>query len=283
MSLKWNPDFYKTGYEGFEAPQNFPDANALANYRQLLLEKTRKQADFIAQQMQTPTFSVIEFGSGNGRLIIELALRGLLKSGLGIEISKSRVAFAQQWASDLGLTNVQFVAADVLAFSDYALGAFDVAICITGAFGYFKPIRESAPSELLEKIHLALAPHGLFLLELYQLPEKRKQLLALSDHHLRLWQPLPAEDRFRFYLDDFEYDADQNLLKHEKIFIGRDGSIDAGRVEVIAYYTEAQIKKLLMTNGFEHRYSGADFDKSPYQENESQVLITLAQKKTVVS
>ncbi len=281
MTANWNPDFYKSGYDGFERAENFPSSQALEEYRRLLLEKTEPQVTFIARHVGRRPLRVIEFGSGNGRLLVALALRGMLEFGLGVEISQSRVVFAQRWAEDLRLARVHSVAADALAFEDYPRGTFDLAVCITGAFGYFRPIRETAPAELLEKMRIALASGGRLLLELYELPDRRRQMLALNGGKLRLWQPLPPEDRFAYYLDDLEYWADQAILRHGKIFIGRDGTIDAGRVEVLAYYTDSElIDGLLTPSGFGKIRVFGDFQGSDYCERQSSTRVVLADRGT---
>jgi hypothetical protein len=277
MTIRWDASFYKTGYEGFERPQNFPTVEALEDYRKHLLQKTEAQVGFIARHLGQHKLRVIEFGSGNGRLLVALALKGMLEMGLGIEISQSRAAFAQRWVTDLELdSTVRNVAADALEFVDFDHGRFDLAVCISGAFGYFKPIRESAPAELLTKIRQTLVPGGYSLLELYQMPEQRRQMLALNNGKLRTWQPLPPEDRFAYYLDDLEYWHDQRVLRHGKIFIGRDGTIDAGRVEVLAYYTDAELTSLLRQKGFDGARVYEGFDDKPYCEGQSPSLIVLA-------
>jgi SAM-dependent methyltransferase len=276
VTTDWDPNFYKTGYEGFETQDNFPTAEALQDYRKLLLKKTEAQVAFIGRRLGRRKLRVVEFGSGNGRLLVALALEGMLDMGLGVEISQSRVAFARQWAADLGFQDiVRNVVADALEFNDFERGAFDLAVCITGTFGYFRPIRESAPGELLTKWHSAVVSGGHLLLELYQMPDQRKQMLALNGGKLRTWQPLPSEDRFAYYLDDLEYWQDQRILRHGKIFIGRNGMIDAGRVEVLAYYTDAELASLLYQNGFGGVQTYEGFEDKPYYEGQSPSLVVL--------
>jgi SAM-dependent methyltransferase len=278
--MNWDPDFYKTGYEGYEVAENFPSVLELEQYRQHLIQKSEHQVNFIARHLGWAPGScrlrVVEFCSGNGRLLVSLAMAGLLDYGLGLEIARSRVGFAQQWVADLGLTNVNNVVADVLGVDEVETDNFDLAVCITGAFQYFRPIREKAPAELLAKMRDALAPEGRLLLELYQLPDHRQHMLALNDGRLRTWQPLPPEDRFAYYLDDFEYWDKQKILRHEKIFIGRDGRIDAGRVEMLAYYTATEMDATLQHHGFDNIEIYADFEDSPYHEGQASSLVILA-------
>ena len=105
-------------------------------------------------------------------------------------------------------------------------------------------------------------------------------MLALNGGQLRTWKPLPPEDRFAYYLDDFEYSDEQKILRHEKIFIGRDGRIDAGRVEVLAYYTATEMEALLHRYGFDDVEVCADFEDAPYREGKSPSMILLARRST---
>ncbi|MGB5158674.1 class I SAM-dependent methyltransferase [Desulfobacterium sp. N47] len=277
MTTTWNTEFYKTGYEGFESPESFPTRKSLQDYHSLLLQKTEKQVAFIARHLGRRNLRVIDFGSGNGRLLVALALEGMLDLGIGVEISQSRVAFAQQWTADLNLSSiVHNIAADALEFANFEHGMFDIATCITGAFGYFKPIRESAPVELLTKMRAAVKSGGHLLMELYQMPEKRKRMLTLNEGKLRTWQPLPDEDRFAYYLDDFEYCEDRRILRHDKIFIGRNGKIDTGRVEVVAFYTDVELVCLLGQNGFYSTQIYEGFEDMPYFEGQSPSMVVLA-------
>jgi len=70
----------------------------------------------------------------------------------------------------LGLSNIVNVCDDVLTFDDFAATEFDLAVCITGAFGYLRPISESAPETVLRKFHRCLHDKGHLLLELHQMP-----------------------------------------------------------------------------------------------------------------
>jgi SAM-dependent methyltransferase len=276
MNNAWNRDFYKTGYEGYECLTKFQTSQALEDYRRLLLEKTDQQVEFIARHLGERKLRVIEFCSGNGRLLVTLALKGMIDFGIGVEISKSRVAFAQRWIADLGLDHVKIALADGLTFDRCQDHSFDLAICITGAFSYFHPIRENAPAELLGKMRKALTSDGQLLLETYQIPEKRKQMLLLNGGKLRLWQSLPPQDPFAYYLDDFEYSDEEDVLRHGKIFVARDGTIDAGREEVLKYYTDEGLSVLLKQQGFNEIVTYGDFDDAAYHEGLSEAMIVLA-------
>src|SRR5712691_8995952 len=203
-NARWDAESYKTGYDGVELPERFPTAAALEAYRRLLLEQTERETALVARHLGHRKLRVMDLCSGNGRFLVKLALEGMLDFGLGVEISRSRVAFAQDWLRDLGLQAVQAVCADALEFHDFDPASFDLVSCIGDTFSYFAPVRENAPVQALATMRRALVPTGCVLLHVYQVSEKRKQILALNDGKLRVWRPLPPEDRFAYYLSDIE-------------------------------------------------------------------------------
>lgn len=277
MNAGCDPQFYKTAYEGFESPDNFRFTNALRDYQQLLLEKSEPEASFIIKHLGRGSLSVLELCSGNGRLLEALALKGVLRLGLGVEISQTRVQFAQQWASELGTSRlVGNIVADVLEFDDFDPGSFDLVACMTGAFAYFKPIRPSAPFEVLAKMRRAVAPGGYVLLQLYQMSDHLRQMFALNSGKLRTWRPLPPHDPFAFYLDDLEYRRDLRVLRHGKIFIRRDGRIDAEHFHVVTYYTSSELTALLRDAGFSRIQLFGGIDGSSHHEGQSASMIALA-------
>src|SRR4051812_11879024 len=96
-------------YEGVEG--QFADAAEVAAYRQAVLRKTEHQRDVIAALLG-PEATLLEIGCGNGRLLIALADR--LRAGIGIDLARSRVAFARAWAQDAGQRHLTFIAGDAL-------------------------------------------------------------------------------------------------------------------------------------------------------------------------
>ncbi len=283
MNPAWDQPFYRTAYEGFEVPENFPDAAALADYRALLLRKSELQVAYIRRLGGQRRLRVLEYCSGNGRLLIALALAGALEAGIGIEISASRSAFARRWAEELGLSQVEFCVADVLDPNAAPDARFDVVAVLTGAFQYFHAIAEAAPAGVLRAAAQALQPDGALLLELYQLDPQLVQMLALSGGELRLWHELPPADRFAYYLDHFRFFAPQSCMQHGKVFIGRNGAIDAGRVEVLRYYTPAEIAALLTQNGFRAPQLWGDFAGRDFAADQDHTLVVAARPRAVAA
>lgn len=235
-------------YEGLERLDGFADDAALARYREAMLDRTREQAALIARHLPEGGGAVVEVGSGNGRLFVDLAARGALTNGLGVELSESRTAFARAWARDAGCADrVELVAGDALQ-APIADGAFDAAVVITGTFAYFDAVAPGSARALLDRLHAALRPGGTLILELYPHPAERR-LLEATGGSARTWLELEADDPWRFYLSALALDGD--VLTHEKTFVHRQtGAIDEGRSERLVLYTADSIAALLDAAGF---------------------------------
>lgn len=225
-------------YEGLEAPESFPDRETLERYRESLLANSAAQADLLGAAGPR----VLEIGCGNGRLLIELARRGVAERALGVDVSASRIAFAAEWARELGMDGLEFRAQDALAL-DLEPGSFDAAICITGALGYFGAADPRLDGRLLDLMREAVRPGGLIVLELYPHPRERR-LLEAAGGEINLWKELAADDPWRFYLSGMKLAG--GVLRHEKTFVHRhDGRIDEGRVESLYLYTPEEVTELL--------------------------------------
>jgi SAM-dependent methyltransferase len=229
-----------------------------------MLERSAPQADFLVERLpQNPR--VLEVGTGNGRLLVELGRRGAVGEGLGIDLARSRIAFAQEWARDLGLTNLSFEVSDVFE-RGYESQLYSTVICITGAFAYFEPIEPGSGLHLARRLQEVLEPNGLLVLELYPHPRERA-LLAATGGEARTWRELDQDDPWRYYLSHFRLDGD--VLAHEKTFVHRTtGEVDSGRRERLQLYTPESITALLEEAGFrdlelfegwtQSRYAGGD-------------------------
>ena len=253
-------------YEGLESLDRFSDPADLAAYRASMLERTAAQTALIRE---LGGGSILEVGSGNGRLLIDLARSGTIMRGLGIELSSSRTAFARRWAADIGDDQkLEFRSGDVLSAE---LGAgWDIAACITGAFGYFDALAPGSALALLQNLRAALRPGGRLVLELYPHPRERA-LVEAAGGTLRTWRELDAGDPWRFYLSEFSVEG--NVLTHRKTFVHRrTGEIDEGRSERLVLYTPDAIEALLGEAGFEDVQAYAGWDRTAYSGGELLVV-----------
>src|SRR5689334_10903314 len=103
-----------TAYEGMESAAAFEGPEAIARYRAAALAASVEQADFLAERLAAGG-RVLEVGTGNGRLLLALAQRGVAASALGVDLAESRIAFARDWIAEAEVTGVEFEAGDALA------------------------------------------------------------------------------------------------------------------------------------------------------------------------
>lgn len=268
-------------YAGVEDLRQFSDAAVLEVYRSALLEKTWHQADFIRRHLGPGPLDVVEFASGNGRLLFTLDNWGLLASGIGLERSKSRVAFAQRWATDLKRgTRIRMSEANVLGDLGEVLGSSsaDLVACITGAFGYFRPLDPIAPFALLVTMARAVRPGGHVLLELYLPGTSKSRLLEACGGHVRTWEQLPDWDPFQYYLSELEVVDEGKTLRHRKTFISRGGKIDSGRIEDLALYRLGEVETLVADAGLEVVLADGGWSGEPWVEHGSATLVVLARR-----
>jgi SAM-dependent methyltransferase len=256
-------------YEGLEALDRFTEPGSLEAYRASMLERTAAQAAFVRDRLDAQRGSVLEIGSGNGRLLLDLARSGHVTRALGIELSESRTAFAQRWARDLDCAStIEFRAGDALS-TDLG-GEWDLAACITGTFGYFDAFVPGSATRLLQALHDALRPGGALVLELYPHPAERRLVEAASGT-LRTWRELDEGDPWRFYLSEFSIDG--SVLSHRKTFVHRtSGEIDEGRSERLVLYTASEIEALLDAAGFGEAETFAGWDAAPYADGDLLVV-----------
>jgi SAM-dependent methyltransferase len=260
----------RAAYEGMEDPASFATPAALAGYREALLARTEDPAALMASGPAAEG-PVLEVGSGNGRLLIALARYGL-REGDGIDLSRSRTAFARTWAGDLGLRGLRFEAADALTMP-LPRARYAAAVCITGALGYFAPAATGNDQRLVERLGEALRPGGELWLEVYPHASTRR-VLAASGGTLRRWSELPEPDPWRFYLSDLRLNPRGPTLLHRKTFVARvGGAIDTGREEELRLFDAASLTQLLeAAGGFGAPELLADWRGTPYDGGDLLIL-----------
>lgn len=262
-------------YEGVEHPDNFADQTAVDVYRRAALDKSREQANFITQNFPAAR-TVLEACCGNGRLLISLANN--IDHGFGFDLAESRVSFGNRWIADEAIANVELWRDDILSPSPKLSSLrVQLGICITGAFGYFEPLQDGAGQRVIEGFAGRIEPGGGLLLELLQHPKEAAVCRLDGARRYRGWIELPESDPFRFYLSEYTLDEQRHVLVHNKTFIGRDGTIDAGRSEALRLYSQDEIAALLAP-WFEALTFYSDWLRTPCSEG-SEFLIVTARRK----
>jgi hypothetical protein len=264
-------------YEGVESLSLFTSAQQIQQYREMLLQKSTEQIAYM-RKFVPPPYGLLEIGTGNGRIPIALALEGLIDYSLGIDISKSRIEFADLWARELGLEGmVSFEPWDVLERPE--LGKeYNLCLCITGTFGYFAAARPGGDKLVCEYIASSMVRGGWLLLELYNHTTNRERCLQEKGFVYRHWDRLADEDPFSFYLHERTYHPDTRIMEHKKIFIRRsDGSIDNSRKEFLRLYEPEELRGLLGDSGFAIRRFDSDWSGRRFTPGDENAVI-LAEK-----
>jgi SAM-dependent methyltransferase len=230
---------YKTNYKGYESLASFNGPEHIKAYREELLNKTDAMVGFISRHMGPTTLKVFEVGCGNGRLLVGLHKAGRLFYGDGIDISCSRIEFAEDWArSEANPLRIRFENQDALEIqlpTSRDAHKYDLSVCITGCLQYFPHIGNEALTHTLDLLSLS-ARHTL--IEVYRQPPEGKT-----------WHRLADTDPWMYLLDEYVgipftfYPT----MRHDKIFIKRDGTEDV-RTEYLTYWDATRLEILLTSH-----------------------------------
>jgi methyltransferase-like protein len=122
----------------------------------------------------------LEYGCGDGTHLVACAMGLPEATFVGVDLSATAIARGHQLIADLGVTNVQLVAADVTAWTPPA-GEYDYAVAY-GLYSWVPPVVRDA---VLAGMHAALAPHGLGYLSYNTYPGShlRQSVWEMMRHH----------------------------------------------------------------------------------------------------
>ncbi len=121
-------------------------------------EQTQKEADFIEDVLDLkPSAKILDVPCGEGRLTMELALRGYKM--YGVDINKNFLKIAGKNANKQGL-NITWCQGDMRKIPWE--NEFDAVICMWASFGYFN---EKGNLEFIKAVSRSLRKKGFFLLD----------------------------------------------------------------------------------------------------------------------
>ncbi len=252
----------RADYEGVDSGPF--TTSQLENYRRMLLRKTDQQSRFISRLIGGQPATVLELCCGNGRLLVDLACKGLLSRGFGYDKAESRIKFGWDWTIDWNIYSINLDVGDA-SNSMISGGAFDVAVCITGAIQYFGQDIQKVLTNMAKASKMAV-------LELYNIPKERLEMLR-NNVRLQTWDVLPTEDPFSHCLDSFTYNDELKFMRHEKAFIRRDGGIDVGRVEHLWYYSDSEVRALLHEVGYDSVEFFGGWDGTAYSSDSDKMIV----------
>lgn len=262
-------------YEGVENLSSFKSKQALEDYRSERIAFAKEAVDFIDRNLNSHQLSVMDIGSGSSCLLYALQENNLLTKGVGVEISKSRHAFAQKWKQEAAHDNVENILGDI-ADIEFDCEIFDLCLIVDNTFAYLQPIHPDLPKLTLDKAHAALKPGAFLLIEISTYPDA-KSILKISSQYQE-WVELPETNAFKYALYGSTMVSDEHILRVESRYLAREGQ-DTIKVEYSRLYTLAELETILQYSGFEVEGVYSSFAQQPYCEGESDRLIITARKQ----
>jgi SAM-dependent methyltransferase len=137
----------------------FFDDDYLRTVRPPTREQIARQVDMIEHRLGLrPGATLLDVGCGLGLQVLELSARGYL--GVGLDLSLPMLSRASEEAQMRSL-RVNFLHSDMREMSFD--GAFDAVLCLGTTLGYFD---DDTNRRIVERLHRALKPGGLLLLDL---------------------------------------------------------------------------------------------------------------------
>ena len=241
----------------------FFDDDYLRTVRPPTREQIARQCDFIERRLGLrPGATLLDVGCGLGLHVLELASRGYL--GVGLDLSLPMLSRASEEAQSRSL-RVNFLHSDMreMGFD----GAFDAVLCMGTTLGYFD---EETNRRILERMHRALKPGGVLLLDLVN-----------RDHVIRS-QPnlIWFEGDGCVCMEESEFNFFTSRLHVKRTVI-----LDNGRQTENEYslrmYSLHELGQLLNGIGFRVReVSGRDALPGVFFGQESPNLVIVAERRT---
>jgi hypothetical protein len=257
-------------YNSIELLSAYKTKESLKGYRNSRLSRYQPHAEFILNRSSGKPVSMIEIGSGSSVLLYKIAQKTMLTKAMGVELSKSRSEFAEQWKKDEGYEMVENVNKN---FVDVEMGTelWDWFVVIDNTFTYLFPEDPNYPSLLLKKALDGLNKGGRIIIDFINYARR------MPDIEYKSWSAFTANDPYSYGL--YSNKITDGINRSESIFIKRDGS-ESNKIELCKVYSLEQLTTLLSTHGFTVDEVFATFDEHAFIAGESERLMVVARKNT---
>lgn len=269
----WDGSGNLSAYAEVEAAGNYGSRAELEAYRGERLRMYDRQVEFMRRLGAPPEgLRVVDLGSGSSAFLYALDRAGLLAHGVGIEISESRHAFAEQWRAESGLANVINVCANFVDV-DLEDASFDRFTVIDDTYLLLRPEDERYPDALLETAGRSLAPGGVFVASF----RNDAPLVRRLDGERTFWVELPESNAFKYALYRQEASADGRLLRTESIYVTRELT-EQRKVEVTEVCDVERLTERLLASGFVAVSAYEDFAGTPFDPERSGHVVLTAER-----
>ena len=256
-----------SAYEGFEDLSSLE--SDLEEYRSKKIKEINPNIALVSSLFNKKKLRVLELGSGNSKFLFALQESDLLEKGYGVEISKSRYEFAENWKTTNDYDKVTNLNQNALDLNYQTLGELDLFYCVDLAFQFLAPIEKNSDVQVLEKVHSQLAPGGKVILELDNF---NSILRAMTNDKVKLWQKFDHPDPWKYMLWDCSFSKENKVLNKKKLFIKRDMSETSASEVDLRIYSCQEAVDLLKSVGFVNLQILPNWSPTPGLEDEFIVI-----------
>jgi SAM-dependent methyltransferase len=261
-----------SAYDQVEALSNYRTQEALRAYR---LERLGKYAPYVAMLstlgIADGEISVVDIGSGSSAFLYALEREGLLRAGVGIELSETRHAFAERWRHDEGFERVSNVRAN---FTDvpFGSGGYDLVSVLDDTYLYLRPESADYPTRLFETARRGLRPGGRLVLDFRN---DVPAVAAMPPEGRSFSLDLPETNTFASAFYRQAPSPDQGMLLNESRYVAPDG-METTKVEITEVCDVPMLVQELRAAGFDAVTVFGDLSLAPFDELESLRAIVVA-------
>lgn len=202
-------------------------------------ESIKKTVEFISHACKESSMSILDLGCGPGLYLEKLAELG--HKCTGVDFSKNSISYARSQAKEKGL-EINYLYQNYLEL-DFE-NQFDLVILIYTDLGVLLPDERD---ELLDKIHRALKPGGIFIFDLVNdknIEQKFQEQQTWAFEYSGFWKPGPYME----LANGFHYPDEKVFLKQHTIVDESD------RVNIYRfwthYFTSEEVIALLSFRSF---------------------------------
>jgi cyclopropane fatty-acyl-phospholipid synthase-like methyltransferase len=223
-------------------------------------KQTIAEADFLTHVLQCDQNArLLDVPCGNGRISLELAMRGFRVTG--VDIAEEFIEEARAASADANNHRAEFILGDMRSIEGESI--FDGAFCFGNSFGFMK---HEDMNRFLSGVARALKPGARFIVETAMAAESLLPEFEEQTSHEIADISLTIKER---------YIAEESCVDSEYIF-ERNGTSETRKAKHWIY-TTAEIGRMLETAGFDvlELYSSLKFE--PYKLG-SNDLIVIAQR-----
>lgn len=214
---------------------------------------------------------MLDVGSGSSGLLYSLSLAEVLEFGIGVEVSRSRVKFANSWGKSLKTTKVKNICSDFVKY-ETKKGYYDLCVCTTGSFLFFYPINKNYPKRVLNKMISALKNNGKIIMEM----KTYKHILEVCKKNknvFKTWIEYEQNNPYRYELIYYTYYPRTKCPDWKEVYVRRDGGLYDKKSQRLKIYDKKELRQLLSKAGFRNINFHSDWVGKTRNMNSDKIIV----------